>query len=125
MMFNIVFFVVIFSMLIQGTTLRLMAEKQGVQEPLVPVSRPHFKSRSHHRDFVEFFVSKNSPLLGKTILDLDFPMDVLVVLVQRGEEEFIPKGNTRIELFDRLVCLIETDTIPEFEKIVFDHTEPA
>ena len=59
-----------------------------------------------------------SPLLGKTLLEMDFPSPVLVVLIHRGDKDFIPKGNTEIELFDRLVCLMESDFIPQFEILI-------
>jgi cell volume regulation protein A len=115
-MFNLVFFIVIFSMLIQGTTMKFMSRFLGVEEPFIESRRLPFKSRSEHRDFVEFEIIEGSPLLGKNILQLDFPKDVLVVLIHRNEEDFIPKGNTDIELFDKLVCLIDTKSIPEFEE---------
>ena len=117
-MFNLVFFIVVFSMLIQGTTLKFLADKLAVQEPFRMKRRLPFKSRHENRDFVEFEVGPGSPLLGKTILDLDFPKVVLVVLIHRGAIDFIPRGNTEIELFDRLVCLMDTDFIPEFENFI-------
>jgi potassium/hydrogen antiporter len=117
-MFNLVFFIVIFSMLIQGTTLRLLARLLNVQEPLRLSKLLPFKSRSEHRDFVEFEVGMGSPLLGKTILELNFPMQFLVVLIHRQEDDFMPHGNTELELYDRLVCLVDTKSIPELERII-------
>lgn len=118
MMFNLVFFIVVFSMLIQGTTLRHLAHYLGVQEPFRYNRRLPFKSRHEHRDFVEFEVGHGSPLLGKNILELDFPFSVLIVLIHRGEKDFIPKGNTEIELYDRVVCLMESEYIPQFETLI-------
>lgn len=117
-MFNLVFFVVVFSMLIQGTTLRFLAGKLNVQEPFQKKRRPPFKSRHENRDFVEFEVTSGSPLLGRNILDMDFPRPVLVVLIHRGDKDFIPRGNTEIELDDRLVCLMDRDFIPEFIELI-------
>jgi cell volume regulation protein A len=115
-MFNLVFFIVVFSMLVQGTTLKFFSHLMKVQEPFKNHRQLPFKSRSQYRDFVEFEIKAGSPLLGKNILDFDFPMTVLVVLIHRRERDFIPGGNTEIELDDRLVCLIETSAIAEFEK---------
>ncbi|WPU63620.1 potassium/proton antiporter [Peredibacter starrii] len=117
-MFNLIFFIVILLMLIQGTSLGHLAKWLKVQEPFSPRRRLPFKSRHHGKDFVEFEVREGSPLLGKNILELNFPMQVLVVLIHRGEEDFMPDGNTDIELYDRLVCLVDTDAIPELEKII-------
>lgn len=117
-MFNLVFFIVIISMLIQGGTLGPMARLLKVQEPLRPPRHLPFKSREHNRDFVEFEVGQGSPLIGKTILELDFPMNFLVVLIKRGNNDFMPRGNTEIELYDRLVCLVDSDSIPSLEKLI-------
>lgn len=120
-MFNLVFFIVVFSMLVQGTTLKFMSKFLGMQEPLKFFRQLPFKSRSDHRDFVEFEVTEGSPLLGKNILQLDPPMPVLVVLIHRNDEDFMPKGNTDIELHDKLVCLIETKSIPDFQLWIKPH----
>lgn len=117
-MFNLIFFIVILLMLIQGTTLGHMAKWLKVQEPFKLQRRLPFKSREYGRDFVEFEVREGSPLLGKNILELNFPMQVLVVLIHRQDQDFMPDGNTDIELYDRLVCLVDTDAIPELEKII-------
>lgn len=115
-MFNLVFFIVIFSMLIQGTTLKYLSKVLGVNEPLRLSKLLPFKSRSEHRDFVEFIVTEGSPLLGKNIMQMDFPGTMLVVLIHRGDKDFMPDGNTDIELYDRLVCLIETKNISAFQE---------
>ena len=117
-MFNLVFFIVVFSMLFQGTTLKWMAHFLKVQEPFRYNRRLPFKSHHEHRDFVEFEVGPDSPLLGKNMLELDFPFPVLVVLIHRNEKDFIPKGNTEIELYDRVVCLLESEHIPSFENLI-------
>ncbi len=111
-MFNLVFIIVIFSMLVQRTSLR-PRPRPAVQGPSQNQRVPPFKSRSRQRDFVEFEIASGSPLLG-----LDFPMEVLVVLVHRGGRDFIPRGNTQIELGDKLVCLLETRRIAEFEALI-------
>lgn len=117
-MFNLVFFIVVFSMLIQGTTLKYLARVLDVQEPYRERRKLPFKSRHDQRDFVEFEVREGSPVLGKNILELNFPFPVLVVLIHRREKDFIPKGNTEIELDDKLVCLIESEFIREFENLI-------
>jgi cell volume regulation protein A len=117
-LFNVVFFVVVASMLIQGTSLGLMARLLRVQETFKPKRQIPLKSRNPHRDFVEFEIGKNSPLLGKTVLEINFPMPFLVVLIHRQEKDFIPRGNTEIELYDRLVCLVDSDSLQEFEHFI-------
>jgi cell volume regulation protein A len=123
MMFNIVFFIVVFSMLIQGTTLGFMARIMRIRERISIPKRLPFKSRSSNRDFIEFEVGRDSPFLGKNILELGLPHDTLVVLIHRQDKDFIPAGNTEVQLYDRLVCLVSLQVIPELEKLLLIHPD--
>lgn len=123
--FNLVFFMVIFSMLIQGTTLKYFSKKFRVQDFFKPTRKLAFNSRNHKRDFVEFEVGTFSPLLRKTIVEINFPIPVLVVLIHRRDHDFIPRGNTEIHLYDKLVCLIELEHLAEFERFLgITHEDP-
>jgi potassium/hydrogen antiporter len=117
-MFNLVFFIVLFSMLIQGTTLGPMARWTQVRAPHVPPRRLPFRSRVSNREFIEFEVARHSKLIGKSILELNLPWDMLVVLIHRQELDFIPRGNTQIELYDRLVCLVSKELIPNLGNVL-------
>lgn len=116
-MFNIVFFIVIITMLVQGTTMGLMSRWMKVQESVQEKRKLPFKSRHHQSEFIEFFIGSTSPVKGKTVFQLHLPKDVLVVLVNRHGEEFIPRGNTLIEQSDRLVCLAAKKSIAAVEEI--------
>ena len=121
-MFNLVFFIVVFSMLIQGTTLGHMARWTKVKAPQLPPRRLPFRSRVSNREFIEFEVNRHSKLIGKSILELNLPWDMLVVLIHRQELDFIPRGNTQIELYDRLVCLVSKDLIPNLNNVLNSDT---
>lgn len=116
-MFNIVFFVVVITMLFQGSSLGLMSRWMKVQETVKEKRKLPFKSRHHHSEFIEFFIGSNSPVIGKSIFQLHLPKDVLVVLINRQGKEFIPRGSTEIEVFDRLVCLSAKTSIAAVEAI--------
>lgn len=116
-MFNMVFFIVVITMLVQGTTLGIMAKWTKVQEDVKEKRKLPFKSRNNHSEFIEFFIGSSSPVIGKSIFELHLPKDVLVVLVNRQGEEFIPRGSTVISAFDRMVCLAAKTSIPNVETI--------
>lgn len=116
-MFNIVFFIVIITMLFQGSSMGLMARWTKVQQSLKEKRKLPFKSRHHHSEFIEFFIGSSSPVIAKSIFQLHLPKDVLVVLVHRQGDEFIPRGSTMLEPFDRLVCLAAKTSIEAVEKI--------
>ena len=115
-MFNLVFFIVLLSMLIQGSSLSLMSRWCGMRQSLHPKRRLPLKSRAMEREFIEYEVGPASPLIGKTILEIHLPDDVLVVLIHREERDFIPKGNTEIKCFDRLVCLVDREAISKLSE---------
>jgi len=116
-MFNIVFFIVVITMLIQGSSLGLMSRWMKVQEVIKEKRKLPFKSRHRHSEFIEFFIGRNSKVIGQSIFQLNLPSDVLVVLIHRQEQEFIPRGGTEIEAFDRLVCLSAKTSIAAVEAI--------
>ena len=116
-MFNMVFFIVIITMLVQGSSIGLMSRLMKVQESLKEKRKLPFKSRHSHSEFIEFFIGSSSNVIGKSIFELHLPKDVLVVLIQRQGKEFIPRGSTELEKFDRLVCLSAKTSIPAVEAI--------
>lgn len=117
-MFNLIFFIVVITMLVQGSSMGIMARWMKVQQSLKEQRKLPFKSRHHHSEFIEFFIGSQSPVIGKTIFQLHLPKDVLVVLIHRNGQEFIPRGNTNIEKFDRLVCLSAKSSIEAVEQIM-------
>jgi potassium/hydrogen antiporter len=117
-MFNLIFFIVVITMLVQGSSMGPMAKWMKVQQSVKELRKLPFKSRHHHSEFIEFFIGSHSPVIGKTIFQLHLPKDVLVVLIHRNGEEFIPRGNTAIEKFDRLVCLSAKSSIAAVETII-------
>lgn len=116
-MFNLVFFVVVITILVQGSSLGLMSKWMKVQEAIKTKRKLPFKSRHDHSEFIEFFIGTKSPVIGKSIFQLHLPKDVLVVLIHRQGKEFIPRGSTTIESFDRLVCLSAKTSIHAVEQI--------
>jgi cell volume regulation protein A len=115
--FNLIFFVVLVSVMLQGTTLpsvgRLLkvnsAETQTGEENL---AEDYFEQ--YHGDLTEFLISAGSPAQAKRIVDLDLPLDVLLVLIKRGELIIIPRGDITLEAGDRI--LVASDPA-ELEKL--------
>jgi cell volume regulation protein A len=116
-MFNVIFFIVIISMALQGSTIGKVSKLLGVCDErrrpvadLWPYSGPQ-KSN----EFIEFEVPADSDLVGKMIFELNLPDEVLVVLIHRDEDDFIPKGSTEIRSGDRVVCRmnhpVKTDNV--------------
>ena len=108
--FNVVFFVVITSALLQGTTLAWVARRLGLEAPLP--SRPErpvefLPGRRTTSRMLEFEVAPGSKAAGRQIVDLRLPKTTLVVLVSRKEDYLVPKGGTVLEAGDRVMLLAD------------------
>ena len=115
--FHLVFFVVLMSVLVQGPSLPYVARWLGVDEPVPPTLRtaPLLPSvGSLAASLVEIPVPKESPVVGKPIVDLGVPPGVYIALVQRGDELVVPGGGTKLAAGDTLLM---AGNVPAMEQV--------
>jgi len=114
--FNAVFFVVLVSAVLQGTTLEWVAKKLGLLTPFAGVEAPLEVTR-HGRslNLVEFAVAAEHAIAGSAVRELDLPREALIALVVRGDEAIPPRGSTRIEPGDMLFILTPDGKGPQLE----------
>jgi cell volume regulation protein A len=118
--FNLVFFIVVFSVLLQGTTIPLVSRLLRVQEPAdarIKCATDQIHVGDLGSDIVELKVPAGSPAVGRSILDLNLPKGILIVTVRRGDQMFIPGGSTVIEKGDTLLVLM---TMEHMDKVCTD-----
>jgi potassium/hydrogen antiporter len=119
--FNVVFFVVLTSVLIQGSSIPIAARLFGVEaEDEIP---RHYwieavLSGDSGHDLHEIVVPDGSPVEGEAIVNLHLPGDSLIVLIQRGREVIVPQGRTLIESADRLLVMADATTLEEVRSIL-------
>lgn len=119
--FNLVFFIVLSSVLLQGTTIPLVAKWLGVQTEMAPKrTRPlEFEPTSDQdTDLTELLVPYQSPAAGKKIVELGWPPESRITLIGRGEEFLVPNGGTVIEAGDVLLILTQPNDIKPIQKIL-------
>ncbi len=120
LIFNLVFFIVITSVLLQGTTIPLVAQWLGLDAPDV---EDHMKQvefefpYDDHSDKIEFTLPPASSALGKQIVELSLPKSALIMLIERGETSLVPRGGTVLKEGDKLLVLAEIEDIPEVRSI--------
>lgn len=116
LIFNTVFFIVLASVLLQGTTLPLMARWLGVEEPKSETeSEPHsLASPLFHHTLKQFYIPHDSAAIDKSVAELELPEEFLILLVQRGETQIKPTGSTLFEEGDML--LIHCDDGEKFRE---------
>lgn len=108
--FNLVFFIVLTSSLLQGTTIPLVARWFGVEAAAVSQSQPHLEfdpAGQTRNELVEISVPDNSPAAGHRVMDLSLPAGALIVLLLRDQESIVPGGSTVIESGDKLVVFAD------------------
>ena len=105
LIFNVVFLGTLISLLVQGTTVSGMANWLGLayeeKEPLFKVGVPD----SIKSNFSEIEVTDAMLAHGVTLRDIDLPDNTLVVMISRGENYFVPRGNTELAVGDRLLVV--------------------
>jgi potassium/hydrogen antiporter len=119
--FNIVFFAVVISTLLQGTTVEWLARKLGVTttEPALP--RPLMETGTVRRlgaEIVEYPVGPDDAIVGQLVRQLGLPRDALLSVIVRGEEALLPRGSTRIEANDRLHVMVREEVARDMPELL-------
>ena len=107
--FNIVFFVVLTSTLIQGATLDPLARALRLTTDEPPEPRSLLEVGAVRRlgaEVLEFPVRKGDAVVGRVVRELELPREALVNVVVRGEQALLPRGSTEICSGDRLHILV-------------------
>ena len=119
--FNIVFFAVVVSTVLQGTTFEPLAKRLGVTttEPALPP--PLMEAGTVRRlgaEVLEYSIKPDDAIVGARVRDLGLPREAVVNVVVRGEEAIPPRGSTRLRAGDRLNVLIRQEATREVPALV-------
>jgi potassium/hydrogen antiporter len=110
MIFNIVFFISVTSLVLQGTSLSLIAKWLHVSipakaKPKTPLEI--FLNDDEKSEFAEFELSPTSGVIGKRIYELNFPKSAIIALIKRDSKYLTPNGATFLKKGDFLVIISE------------------
>ncbi|NLN63383.1 MAG: potassium/proton antiporter [Myxococcales bacterium] len=111
--FNIVFIITIVSLVLQGTSLPIVARWLGLAK------KPK-KYRSFEDFDVEFaediksvmteiLISDETLTHGKNLMELPLPDNTLVVMIKRDEKFFVPTGQTELAIGDKLLVISDNE----------------
>lgn len=117
--FNIVFFVVLVSVLLQGMSINWVARWLGLNadEPRSADSHTFVPDVRLNSRLFEVIVPQESSLVGNSLLELGLPRGVLVVQIQRDGAALIPNGGTVLRAGDHLLVLATPDTQSALEQL--------
>jgi len=118
MIFNIVFFISVTSVLIQGTTLSIVAKWLNVALPenakkITEIDKLILELPKS--SLQEFEILPDFHSVNKRIVDLNFPKSAFIVMIRRNGEYIRPGGSTEIEAQDILMVL--ADSQEDFTKV--------
>lgn len=103
-LFHIVFFACLLSVGLQGAFLPMAAKKLKMVEPGGSVLRTfNDYQEDEELQLIKTKITKNHSWAGKTIGELKLALDILVVMLKRGDQTILPNGRTRIKAGDILV----------------------
>jgi potassium/hydrogen antiporter len=119
--FNIVFFAVVVSTLLQGTTFEPLARRLGVtaDEPALPP--PLMEAGTVRRlgaEVLEYSIEPRDAIVGARVRDLGLPREAVVNVLVRGDEAIPPRGSTRLQAGDRLHVLIRQEAAQEVPRLL-------
>ena len=106
--FNVVFFVVIASVFIQGTSIPTLSKILKLDVPLAYRRRYPIefeKTEAIDAELTETIVPYDSEVVGKRIGDFNVPEKCLIMLISREDKFIIPSGSVVIESGDVLLVL--------------------
>lgn len=111
--FNVIFFVVLTSVLLQGTSIPLVARWLKVDAPAVPKrSYPieYTPMGELKSELKELLVPPDSRVAGKAVVDLGLPADFLIILIARASDFLVPHGGTVLQTGDTLLVLSDNES---------------
>lgn len=113
LIFNIVFLCTLVSLIVQGTSLSAMARKLGLAMPPVQLKKlVHFDidlPEEIESSATEMEVDATMLTKGNMLKDLSIPSRTLVIMVRRGEDFFVPTGQSELEVGDQLLVITDND----------------
>ena len=126
--FNIVFFIVLTSVLIQGTTLPMVAKLLNVNVPVK--ARKNYPIEIDESDDInvnleDLIVPYNSNVVGKSLFELGIPQNCLIALISRDDKYFIPHGNTVLNEGDVLLVIASKHDLQQLQAILTNKNNSA
>ncbi|HEY8497789.1 MAG TPA: potassium/proton antiporter [Limnochordales bacterium] len=126
LIFNVVFFVVVVSCLVQGTSVPYVSRLLGVADHERARRRPPIELVPHEAmdsDLMEILVPEDSPLAGRPVAQLGLPRETLIVMLGRNGRYRVPTGTTTIHGGD-LLFVLGPPRVLEAVRARFERTEP-
>lgn len=119
--FNVVFFVVLSSALVQGSTISWLAKKLHLTGP--KKDNPHHSLElismgKANAEMVQYKTNADSAIVGKKLHEIAFPNKANISAIVRDEKLITPYGETEIQEGDFLYILVSTRYKEDLKKVL-------
>ncbi|MBQ6902203.1 MAG: potassium/proton antiporter [Oscillospiraceae bacterium] len=126
--FHLVFFIVLFSILVQGTLLPQVARLCKMTDASSDVMKTFTDYTDEHPvRFIRFKIREHHPWADTEIRNITLPPDTLLVLVIRNERKIVPNGRMKLHTGDKIIlggkAIGHIDGINLYEKVL-DRDDP-
>jgi cell volume regulation protein A len=121
MIFNVAFFVVLLSTMLQGTTIEPVARWLGVTSDEAALPAPLVEPVLLNRlgaEVVQFPVRPDDAVVGHPVRELGLPREALLNVIVRGERAIPPRGSTIVEAGDHLHLIVRQEVAVEFHDVM-------
>ena len=128
LLFNIVFFAVLVSAVLQGWTMPPLARwlhLQTTPPPRAPISLEITSLRDVDGDIVEYTVAPGTLAAERHVRDLRLPDGAVVAMLVRDREIIPPRGSTLVQVGDHVFLVMRPGVRPLVDRVFRPREEPA
>lgn len=102
--FNMVFYMVVFSVMIQGMTLKPLAKYLGLLDPVSEADADTIDLEElEELSLKKLYLDRKSEYINKEIRELNLPKSMHIISIRRGEEDIIPRGDVILRAGDKIL----------------------
>lgn len=119
--FNIVFFAVTVSTVLQAATFEPFAKRLGVTTEHRAIPAPLMEAGAVRRlgaEVVQYAVRPDDAIVGLHVRDLELPRDALLNLIVKDNTAVPPRGSTVIHASDELHILVRQEAFGDFQELL-------
>jgi cell volume regulation protein A len=121
LIFQVAFFVVLLSTILQGLTIEPVARWLGVTSDEAAIPAPLVEPVLLNRlgaETMQFPVRPDDAIAGHPVRELGLPREALLNVIVRGERAIPPRGSTVIQVGDQLHVLVRQEVAVEFRELM-------
>jgi cell volume regulation protein A len=102
--FNMVFYMVVFSVMIQGMTLKSLAKYLGLLDPVSEADADTIDLEElEELSLKKLYLDRKSEYINKEIRELNLPKSMHIISIRRGDEDITPRGDVILKAGDKIL----------------------